>query len=435
MSKDRVKRDVRRALDQAVLAADPKSIIKSKLKLRKDTLTIGSFDIDLSKYNRIFIIGGGKASAFMAAEIEKLLGRRITSGVVNYPDYLKPPKLRRIRLNPASHPVPNQSGVKGVEQMLKIADSLTAKDLFICLISGGASSLMPLPIQGVTLADVQKVTSILLKSGAEIHEINTVRKHISGVKGGRLAEKLQPATILSLIISDVVDDDLCSIASGPTTPDPTTCEDAKHILQKYEIWDRIPARVRLVIESKKETPKQESKIFRRVRNFLIGSNKQSCLAAAEALRKSGYKTIILSTSMQGDAKQIGELFSAIVSDMHKNGLPFTPPAAVVAGGETTVKVTGKGLGGRNQELALAASLGIRGLENVAIASIGTDGVDGPTDAAGAIVDGNTASNKESAKRYLENNDSYHFFKKTGDLIITGPTGTNVNDIIIGAALK
>ena len=421
--------------------ADPQIAIGERLKLRNNLLKVNSVSINLAKYDRVFVIGGGKASMSMAAAVEKLLGERITDGLINYPNYLKPSKLSKIRLNAASHPIPNREGVSGVERMLRIGGEAKDDDLFICLISGGGSSLMPLPLEGITLGDKQRVTSSLLRCGADIHEVNIVRKHISGVKGGRLAEKLFPATILTLIISDVVGDDMSSIASGPTVPDPSTNGQAIEILKRRKVWHELPSRVRKVLQDKSknsETPKANSRVFKRVHNILIGSNERSCLAARKEMEKMGYRSTILSTRLRGDARQAGMLFSSIISEIKTSGRPLEPPAAVIAGGETTVAVKGRGLGGRNQEFALAASTGIKGLRGVAIASIGTDGVDGYTEAAGAVVDGWTVQRGErrglDVNHYLDNNDSYHYLKATRDLIITGPTGTNVNDIMIGASL-
>ena len=300
---------------------------------------------------------------------------------------------------------------------------------------------MPLPLRGLTLSDEQEVTSLLLKAGAEIHDLNTVRKHLSGVKGGRLAEKLQPATVLSFIISDVVGDDLSFIASGPTVADETTFEDAMKLTkEKYGIWASMPKAARKALEDGiagriGETPKPGSKIFGKVHNVMMASNKISCVAAQKSLSRSGFKTMILTTQIQGEASQVGGMIASIARDMGKNRFPLKAPAAVVVGGETTVNVKGNGLGGRNQEVALASSIGISGVpQTTVIGAIGTDGIDGPTDAAGAIVDRNTIKKasemKMDAKRYLANNVSYSFFKALGDLIVTGPTGTNVNDIMI-----
>ena len=428
------------ALNEALQAADPHAIIRDNVNLRNSILRVSDFSLKLDEFERIFVIGGGKASAGMALEIERILGNRITGGSVNIPDYSKPwPKSSRIVFNPATHPIPSQRGVLGVENMLQLVGKASGKDLVICLISGGGSALMPQPAPGITLSNKRKTTELLLTSGANIHETNTVRKHLSGIKGGRLAEKLFPAMILSLIISDVVGDELESIASGPTVPDDTTYQDAHKVLESHGLWTKVPESVRDHISKGMkgevpETPKPGSTIFARVRNLLVGSNEHSCGAAARALRQKGYRTLVYSTKTQGESKEVGKTLSGLARDIRESQIPIAPPAAIVAGGETTVTVQGKGRGGRNQELALSAALSIQGLKGILVASIGTDGVDGPTDAAGAVADGTTIEramrNGLDVKSFLDENDSYPFFKKLDDLIITGPTGTNVNDIMI-----
>jgi glycerate 2-kinase len=428
------------ALSQAVLAADPRTILRNKVNVRGNELVIGTFSVKLSEFRRVLVIGGGKATAGMALEMERILEGWLTGGSVNIPAYTNPwPKRSKIEFNPATHPVPSQQGVQGVRSMLRLVGEPSEDDLVICLISGGGSALMPLPAKGLTLSDKQKTTQLLLTSGARIDEINAVRKHLSDFKGGRLAEKLYPATVVSLIISDVVGDRLDSIASGPTVPDVTSYSYAYEVLNERGLWHKIPRSVlNHISEGMKgrvqETPKQGSKIFKRVHNFLIGTNLESCKAAARALERRGYRTLILSTRIQGEAKEVGKVVSAIASSIRENHLPINPPAAVVAGGETTVTVHGKGRGGRNQELVLSAALSIRGLPRVLISSIGTDGTDGPTSAAGAVADGSTVERGLrrglDADTYLRENDSHEFFKKLKDLIVTGPTGTNVNDILI-----
>jgi len=410
------------------------------VKVRGNALTVGTLSLKLSDFRRVLVIGGGKTTSGMALETERILDRWLTGGSVNIPAYTNPwPKSSRIEFNPATHPVPSQQGCQGVRNMLKLVGQPSRDDLVICLISGGGSALMPLPAKGLRLSDKQKTTHLLLKSGARIDEINTVRKHLSEIKGGRLAEKLYPATVVSLIVSDVVGDRLDSIASGPTVPDSTTYSDAYNVLKEHKLWDRIPRLVRNHIREGRngrlpETPKEGSKIFKRVHNFLIGNNTESCKAAARALERRGYRTLILSTRIQGEASEVGKVISAIASSIREKQLPITAPAAIVAGGETTVTVHGKGSGGRNQELALSAAMSIRGLPRTLVSSIGTDGIDGPTMAAGAVADGSTV---ERALRrgldpdtYLRENNSHEYFKKLKDLIVTGPTGTNVNDILI-----
>lgn len=298
---------------------------------------------------------------------------------------------------------------------------------------------MPLPWNGVRLSDKQKTTDLLLKSGAGIDEINSVRKHVSEIKGGRLAEKLYPAVVVSLIISDVVGDKLGFIASGPTVPDDTTYSDAYNVLKRRELWGKVPDSVRRSIMNGKEgrlpeTPKGHSRVFKRVHNILIGNNRNSCEAAAKVLRRRGYRTLILSTRIQGEAKEVGKVLSSIVSSIRETHLPARPPAALIAGGETTVTVRGKGHGGRNQELVLSAALSIRYTPRVLVCSVGTDGVDGQSEAAGAVADGGSVGRglKKGldADNLLRENDSYSFFEKLDDLVVTGPTGTNVNDVMI-----
>src|SRR5437899_2568412 len=440
---DKLHRDVLHAMNAALVTADPARIIRKNLKLTGSILHVGKFQYPLKDYRRIFVIGGGKASGYMAEEIEKLLGDWITSGLVIIPDYLQPtPRNRRIRYHQATHPIPTRKGVEGVIAMLRLVDDISRDDLVIVLVSGGGSALMPLPVEGINLDDEAKVTSLLLRSGAGIEEINTVRKHLSQVKGGRLAGRLYPATVLTLIISDVVGDKIDTIASGPTTPDSTTYHDVELVLKEYDLWFQIPKNARRIIThglsgSIPETPKQKDKVFRRVQNVIVGNNRTSCLAAASAMTKAGYRTQVLSIQITGEAREVGRIFGSIVRDIRENSLPFAPPAALIAGGETTVTVRGKGKGGRNQELVLAAAVKISGSDAVVVGSFATDGIEGQTHAAGALADGTTVMRGLKVgmdpEDYLGNNDSYHYFSKLKDLVITGPTGTNVNDITVLAA--
>jgi len=426
------------ALSQALLAADPRTILRNKVKVRKNELQIGALSFKLSEFRRVLVIGAGKATAGMALEIERILDGWVTGGSVNIPGYTKPwPKSKKISFNPASHPIPSEDGVRGVKNMIRLVGQPSEDDLVICLISGGGSALMPLPSPGILLSDKQKTTNLLLKSGARIDEINAVRKHLSDFKGGRLAEKLHPATVLSLIISDVVGDKVESIASGPTVPDDTTYAGAYTILEEHGLWRKVPSSIRKHIQKGKEgklpeTPKKSSRIFKRVHNLLVGTNKESCQAAAEVFEKRGYHSLILSTRLQGEAREVGKILAGICISIRENHLPVAPPAAVVAGGETTVTVHGKGRGGRNQELVLSAALSIREKPAILVSSIGTDGVDGPTGAAGAVADGTTVERglriHLDSDSYLRENNSYPFFERLNDLVITGPTGTNVNDI-------
>ena len=426
------------ALETALSAADPKVSIRNNVKLKDKTLQIMGNRYLLNDFDSIHVIGAGKASGHMAEALFGILHDKITDGFVIIPENLKA-RLRtgKIKLWKASHPIPNYIGVKGVRQMLATVNSVTERDLVICLISGGGSALMPLPYDDLTIADKQKVTGDLLRSGATILEINAVRKHLSAIKGGRLAESLQRAHTVSLIISDVVGDRLDTIASGPTVPDSTTFIDAAHILKKYDLWNSLGVKVKRTIEKGlsgeiSETPKPGSRIFRNVRNFVIANNEQACEAASNYLKSSGIDVMFLTTFLQGEAREVGRSVASLAKEMKDR--QHGKPAAVIMGGETTVTVTGKGKGGRNHELVLAAAKGISELGNTAVASIDTDGIDGNSNAAGAIADAFTIKRAQRAKldpeKFLQNNDSHSFFKRLCDTIQTGPTGTNVNDLLI-----
>lgn len=430
------------ALEKAVQAADPKQIIRSRLGLNKSTLNVDGYSFDLAKFKHVYVVGGGKASGSMAEALEKLLNDQITAGTINVP-YGTRSKTKIIRLNEASHPVPDEAGIRGTRKMLELAGEAGRDDLVICLISGGGSSLMPLPRNGVSLADKRNVTDALLKCGATINEINTIRKHISDFKGGWLAKRAYPATILNLILSDVVGDPLDSIASGPTVPDSATFSDAVRVLNKYKLLTRVPTSVqKLLADGQKglieETPKAGDKAFKKTHNVIIGNNRFASKAACKDLRLQKLNSVLLTATVEGEARHVGTVLASIAREISVSGDPVTKPAGFVVGGETTVTVTGKGLGSRNQELALAASKKVDGMDGIAVASLSTDGIDGPTDAAGAIADGRTFAKALKMglvpEEFLIDNDSYHFFSKLSDLIFTGATGTNVNDISVVTVL-
>jgi len=427
-----------KSLEAAIKAVDPKSIIKSKIGLKGSVLQVNGHTFDLKKFKNIYVVGGGKASGSMAEALEEVLGDKITGGLVNIPKGSKH-RTKIVKLHEASHPIPDESGVEGTRKMLEIAEKAGENDLVICLISGGGSSLMPMPRGEITIADKRRITEDLLKCGATINEINTVRKHISEFKGGWLAKKAYPATILNLILSDVLGDPLDFIASGPTVPDSTTFSDAIKVLKNYGLWDRAPESIKKVLTDGEkglipETPKADDEAFKKVFNVVIGNNRAASMAACETLKSEGLNTLLLTSLLEGEARHVGTVLASLTREVLASGNPIKKPAGMVAGGETTVTVTGKGRGGRNQEIALAASLKIRGLDGVVIASLSTDGVDGPTDAAGAIVDGKTIARAEAlglrAEEFLADNNSYGFFSQLGDLILTGPTGTNVNDVSV-----
>jgi len=424
-------RDALRIFHAALKAAAPSEAVLRHVNLARNLLTAGRKRYRLNAYRNVYVIGAGKASAQMAQPIERLLGKRIAQGLINVKHGHTAP-LRWIELNECGHPIPDGNGELGARRIAEIASQAGQDDLVVCLISGGASALLPLPAPPVTLEQKQETTRLLLHCGANIHELNCVRKHISAVKGGQLAQLAWPATVLTLILSDVIGDDLDVIGSGPTVPDRSTFADARAILSKYGIAAKVPAVVReRLSENSSETPKPGDKIFEHVQNLIVGSNRLAVDAAAQKARALGYHTLVLSTFIEGETRDVARVHAAIAREIRASGRPVKPPACVISGGETTVTIRGNGRGGRNQEFALAAALDIAGLKDVVILSAGTDGTDGPTDAAGAIADGTTIARAGlDASAYLANNDSYRFFENLGDLIKTGPTGTNVADVRI-----
>jgi hydroxypyruvate reductase len=398
----------------ALQAADPYAAVLRHLKFDGRTLIAGRRRYRMADFDRIQIIGAGKASAAMARAVEHLLGRLIKGGVVNVPDGTVA-KLRRVELNPAGHPIPDERGERGAQRILEIAREAGPRDLLICLISGGASALMPAPAPPLTLAVKQEITRKLLNAGAAIQELNTVRKHLSLIKGGQLAAAASPACVLALILSDVIGDDLDVIGSGPTVGDSSTVAQAESVLRKYAVSGTVGVLL--------ETPKKTE-----VQNLIVGSNRLAMDAAALKAKELGYRTLVLSSSIDGETREIARMHAAIVREILTAGSPVRRPACLLSGGETTVTVRGTGLGGRNQEFVLAAAIALEGCGPVTIFSAGTDGLDGPTDAAGAIADESTPA--LNAREFLDNNDSYHFFEKLDALIKTGPTGTNVMDVRI-----
>jgi glycerate-2-kinase len=380
----------------------------------------------------------------MAEALESILGNRISKGIVNIPYNSGQCKTHKISLQEAGHPIPDEAGMKGAKKILELASYANKNDLIICLISGGGSSLMPLPRGKITLEDKQQVTDALLKSGATINEVNTVRKHISDFKGGWLAKKAYPATIVNLILSDVIGDPLDFIASGPTVPDSTTFGDSVEVLKRYNLWRKLPKTVKtLLVNGQKgliaETPKKADKVFRKIYNIVVGNNRSATLAASNNLQSAGLRSLLLTSFLEGEARHVGTMLASIAKEIGTSGNPLPKPCGIVAGGEATVTVVGDGKGGRNQEITLGAALKIFGMDGVAIASLSTDGIDGPTEAAGALADGKTiVRSKEqglNVKSFLADNDSYNFFSRLNDLVFTGLTGTNVNDISVIVAVK
>jgi hydroxypyruvate reductase len=419
-------------------AVEPGAAIRRCCRLDGDSLQIKDKIYDLSRFETILVLGVGKAGGPMAKAVEELLGARISEGLVTV-KYGHVADLRKITLREAGHPVPDEKGMAAARDMLRLAERADDRTLVLFLVSGGGSALLPLPAEGLSLADKQATTRILLACGATIHEINALRKHLSAIKGGQLARAVFPATLVSLVLSDVVGDDLDTIASGPCVPDSRTFIDCLEIVEKYAIGDQLPALVLSHLRAGAagrlpETPKPGDLVFERTFNAVIGSNFDALARAREMAISLGYKTLILSSMIEGEASVAAGLHMAIGREILKTGHPLKLPACLLSGGECTVTIRGTGLGGRNQEFALAAARQMEVPGRIVLLSAGTDGSDGPTDAAGAFVDSTTGQRAQTAgldpQRSLAANDSYHFFEQLGDLYKTGPTNTNVMDLRI-----
>jgi glycerate-2-kinase len=434
----RLRHDACLILEGALKAVDPVEAVLNALSIDGDILSYEGGSVDLSMTKKIIVVGGGKAGGLMTKTVESLLGKRITDGIVNVLKGTEHTKLGRIRLRGASHPIPDHEGIKGVDKMFDLTNGLTKHDLVITLMSGGGSALMPYPASGITLEDMRELTSLLLRAGVTINELNSVRKHISGFKGGQFARHVYPARMINLLLSDVIGDPIDTIASGPTSPDESSFMDARGVVVKYGLLDDIPENVLTRLNAGingmcPETPKPGDPIFENVSNLVIANNYMAAKAASEVAEGLGYNSMILSTHIEGEARQVGVMFAGIAREEQTRGLPVPRPAAIIIGGETTVTVKGEGKGGRNQEVALGAIRKMSGLMGL-IATLGTDGIDGPTDAAGAMVDGESLSRALelglNPDVFLDGNDSFSFFEPMNDQIMTGPTGTNVNDLSV-----
>ncbi len=402
---------LREAFQTALLAADPAA-------------TLSDF-LPPPPTGRLVIVGAGKAAALMAQAAETFYGVtypgvKLEGLVITRYGHSVPTK--HIRVAEAAHPVPDAAGVAATEEILALAEGLSEDDLLVCLISGGGSALLCAP-EGVTLSEKAALTQKLLRSGADITELNTVRKHLSSIKGGGLAKAAFPARVVSLIVSDVAGDDLSVIASGPTVPDASTLAEAETVLRRYGLESHH-------LGQASETPKPGDPIFKRVENHLIASAQGMLSATATFFREQGITPLILSESVTGEAREIAKMHAAVARQIRTYGQPLAPPCVLLSGGETTVTVRGNGVGGRNCEFALSLALALSGLENVYALAADTDGIDGDSDAAGAIVTPQTLlmMGRAEGRRYLENNDAYSFFRRAGGLVRTGPTLTNVNDV-------
>jgi hydroxypyruvate reductase len=436
-----IRSDAKEIFRSCLTAVDPHRAVKRFVQIQGNRLMLGmegqsKTELDLIEFDRISLVGAGKATAPMAGAIEELFGESIQKGMINL-KYSFTEELTFTEIIEAGHPLPDENGLRGTRKILDLLESAEEKDMIISLISGGASALLPHPAGDITLSEKQEITRALLACGASIDEINAVRKHISCSKGGQMARAAFPATIVNLMLSDVVGDKMDVIASGPFVPDTSTFKDVRKIFRKYDLKG-IPAaiheHVKAGLDGKiPETPKENDRIFDRVFNFIVGSNILALEAAGEKAKELGYETLILSSMIEGETREVARVHSAVAREIVKTGRPVPPPACIISGGETTVTIRGDGLGGRNQEFCLAACLDFVGLPpRVVMLSGGTDGNDGPTDAAGALVDPFTVARGKDAgmdvAEFLDRNDAYHFFEKTKDLLMTGPTNTNVMDV-------
>jgi len=437
--KSRAEKIAIRVFREALDAVDPVTATGVYCRQIRDYLSREDFET-------LYLVGFGKASCTMLSAAISEMGIdafKRCAIVTKYGhvhlsmgDQLIGEIRRKVSIHEAGHPVPDHNGILGTAEIIDALREADERSLVLSLISGGGSALLVAPFEGITLNDKQDVTERLLRAGADIYELNTVRKHLSRVKGGRLAEIAYPAEVISLIVSDVIGDRLDVIASGPTAPDPTTYGDAIGVLKKYGLYRGLSESVVSLLEKGREglipeTPKPGGYVFKRVQNLIIGSNRIALEAASESARSLGLHTEIITTELKGEAREAGRF----LAEKAKERLSVIKgPACLISGGETTVTVKGNGRGGRNTELALAFAIEISGLRGVTLLSAGTDGTDGPTDAAGAMVDGGTISEAQkrglAAREYLDNNDSYNFFRQIDSLLITGPTGTNVMDIQI-----
>ena len=422
-------------IEHALAAADPRAAVNRLLQADGDTLEIEGLTLDLCEYDRVFVFGAGKASRGIAEALEGKLGDRITGGVIvlKHGDRAD---LNHVELIHAAHPVPDQNSYRAARRIMELAEDLTEKDLVFAGITGGSSALLALPVDGVTLEDKQKVNQLLLLSGANIFQINCVRKHLSLIKGGWLAKKVLPATLINLTVSDVVGDDLDYI-TGPTVPDTSSFDDARRVMDDFDLWDDFPTSASQYLRNggdMKETPKDFGDLP--LHSFIVVPGDAACVGAYERAKELGFSSVILTSMLQGEAAEAGSFFAAIAKETLTFERPFPRPCAIIAGGENTVTIGShqRGMGGPNQEFALSAGLDIAGLAGTVIVSIDTDGSDGPTDSAGGMVDGTSRAAALSRgldpSSALRRHDVYGLLRETGDAVVTGPTGTNVNDLKI-----
>lgn len=430
---------VARVLAAGLAAVDPFAAVERTLTRQGGRLYAAGREVPLDAFERVLVIGAGKAGLPMARAVVGVLGERVAGGVVIVKEGHAEghPAVGPVQIIQAGHPLPDERGLEGTRRIADLLAGAGGRDLVLCLISGGGSALLTMPSPGLNLADLRALTDQLLASGASIDEINTLRKHLDRVKGGGLARMAAPAQVITLILSDVVGNPLDIIASGPTVPDPATFADARRVLARYDLASRVPpALVRLLAEGARgdvpETPKPGDPLFDRVDNLLVGSNGLAAGAAQDQAVREGFNALLLTTYLQGEAREVGRVLAALARQLAVHDEPLPRPACLVFGGETTVTLRGEGLGGRNQEAALGAVADLAGLPDTVLVTLATDGGDGPTDAAGAVATGETLARAREAgmapDAFLARNDAYHFFSPLGDLLRPGPTQTNVNDL-------
>ena len=434
---ERLRRDALSILRSGVKAASPENAIRRALSLEDKVLSVGAKQYDLNTLRGIVLLGGGKASRGMALTLWRLLGDRVREGFLSVP-YGQGGIFENLHILEASHPLPDERGLDNTRRIIHSAENIPEGHLVIFLVSGGASSLLVAPPDGVTLKEVAALNRELLVCGADVREMNRVRRHVCDVKGGKLAQKVHPAPFITLIISDVPGDDPSDVGSGPTVPDPTTYLDAQRVMDKYGLGGRISPsivdHIRKGVEGRlAENPKDTDAVFSSSESLVIADNTDAVRAACARAERLGYRVLPVAGPVTGDTKAQAALHAEMARRILRGDGPVDPPACVVSGGETTLKIKGGGRGGRNQEFCLHATSEISGLPIVFL-SADTDGSDGSTDAAGAICDGQTQrrarAERMSPANYLKNNDSYRFFQRLGDLVKTGPTGTNVMDVHI-----
>lgn len=429
----------RQVLDAALRAVKPDEAVRRQVRLEGSLLVAGPHRLDLDRYSRVLVAGFGKAAATMGLGLEEVLGDRLAEGVLVAPEGTADPGLRRLELLQAAHPVPDERSVAAADRVLELADRAGSEDLVIVLVSGGGSSLVARPSGKLTLEHLQHATQILLYCGAAIRDVNVLRKHLSDLKGGQLLARIRPAACLTLVLSDVMGSPLDVIASGPTCGDSSTWKDALQVVDRYQLSRDFPKPVLWHLEDGAagklpETPGPDDPLFEGALYHVVGDNSLMARAAVEEARRMGYDSLLLTTWLEGEAREVGRFLASVAREVLSSGAPVHRPGCVILSGEPTVTVRGRGKGGRCQELALSFARHAEGFEGVTLLAAGSDGRDGPTDAAGAVVDGGTCTRGRARllepDRHLEENDSYCYFRDLDEIFRTGPTGTNTNDLVV-----